>query len=250
MFLLTKRSFEPIERIEFGFVLLPDDDVLQEIKQMSEIINSLLHPLVWRGNLSPFWGTYVNRHVVIPHISIGQYGVLGCEVERLKSIVQGACAQISQIREAMELDLSILENHIFFDLVNCFEHVNPEISRAYLILREQYFENIQTRFPIAQALMFKKEHQHKEEEINLINQYYQNWGMPEGDRIRPHFTLLYHPPYHHDEMKNTLENDPVLKKKLTSINEILFTRIGVVQIDPFGNPIKDGLLCVYPLNSG
>jgi hypothetical protein len=149
----------------------------------------------------------------------------------------------------MEPDLSILENHIFFDLVNCFEHVNPEINRAYLILREQYFEKIQTKFPIAQALMFKKEHQHKKEEINLINQYYQNWGIPEGDRIRPHFTLLYHPPYHHDKMKNTLENDPVLKQKLTSINEILFTRIGVVQIDPFGNPIKDGLLCVYPLNS-
>jgi len=249
MFSVTKRLFEPIERIEFGFILLPDDDILQEIKQISETITSLLHPLAWRSNLPPFWGTYINKNVVIPHVSIGQYGVLECEVESLKSIVQGACEQISQIREVMEPDLSILENHIFFDLVNCFEHVNPEINRAYLILREQYFEKIQTKFPIAQALMFKKEHQHKKEEINLINQYYQNWGIPEGDRIRPHFTLLYHPPYHHDKMKNTLENDPVLKQKLTSINEILFTRIGVVQIDPFGNPIKDGLLCVYPLNS-
>lgn len=249
MFLITKRSFEPIERIEFGFVLLPDDNVLQEIKQISEKITFLLQPLDWRSDLPKFWGTYINKNVVIPHISIGQYGVLGCEVESLKSIVQGACEQISQIQEAMKSDFSILENHIFFDLNNCFERVNPEISKAYLILRAQYFENIQTSFPIAQALMFKKEHQHKEEEINLINQYYQNWGMPEGDRIRPHFTLLYHPPYHHDEMKNALENDHVLKQKLTSINEILFTRIGVVQIDPFGNPIKGGLLCVYPLKS-
>jgi hypothetical protein len=130
MFSITKRSFEPIERIEFGFVLLPDDDVLQEIKQMSEIITSLLQPLVWRSNLPPFWGTYVNRNVLIPHISIGQYGVLGCEVESLKSIVQGACEQICQIRDAMKSDLSILENHIFFDLNNCFERVNPEISKA------------------------------------------------------------------------------------------------------------------------
>lgn len=157
MFSITKRSFEPIERIEFGFVLLPDDDVLQEIDQISQTITSLLQPLKWRSHLPPFWGTYINRNVVIPHVSIGQYGVLGCEIECLKSIIHGACEQISQIREAMKCDLSILETHIFFDLDNCFEHVNPEISRAYLILRAQYFENIQKRFPIAQALMFKKE---------------------------------------------------------------------------------------------
>lgn len=250
MFSITKRLFEPAERIEFGFVLLPDDNVLQEIKQLSETITSLLHPLAWQSNLPLLWGTYINQNIVIPHVSIGQYGVLGCEVESLKSIVQGACEQIGQIRESMKSELSILENHIFYDVENCFDLVNPEISRAYLILRAQYFENIQTRFPIAQALMFKKEHQHKKEEINLINQFYQNWGTPDGDRIRPHFTLLYHPPYDHDEIKNILENDPVLKQKLSSINEIFFTRIGVVQIDSFGNPVKDGLLCVYSLNSG
>ena len=51
MFSITKRLFEPVERIEFGFVLLPDDNVLQEIKQISETITSLLHPLAWQSNL-------------------------------------------------------------------------------------------------------------------------------------------------------------------------------------------------------
>lgn len=117
------------------------------------------------------------------------------------------CDQISHIQETMKTSLSVLENHIFYDVENCFERVNPEIVKVYLRLRAQYFEHIQTKFPIAQALMFKKEQPKKTEETNLINQYYQNWGTPEGNRIRPHFTLLYHPPYHGDEIRHKLEND-------------------------------------------
>lgn len=248
MFSITDRSFEPYERIEFGFVLLPDDDVLKEIEHVSETIICLLHPLPWRSNFPTFWGTYINRRVVIPHISIGQYGVLGCEIECLKEIVHRACKQIGLIQEAMKSGLSVLENHIFYDVENCFECVNSEIVKVYLLLRAQYFENIQTKFPIAQALMVKKEQQNKNE-INLIRQFYQNWGIPEGNRIRPHFTLLYHPPYNGDEIKNILENNHILKLKLKKINPILLTRIGIVQIDSFGNPVNDGLLCVCPLNS-
>ncbi len=249
MFSATTRSFEPLERIEFGFVLLPEDDVLQELKYLSERITSLLDSLEWRSNLPALWGTYINKSVIIPHISIGQYGVLGCEIESLKEIAQGACEQISQIKGAMKDELSVLENHIFFDLKNCFERVNPEIVRIYSILRTRYFEQIRTNFPIAQALMLKKEQQNKKEEVNLINQFYQNWGIPEGNRIRPHFTLLYHPPYNGDETRNILENDCILVHKIKKLNSTLLTRIGIMQIDPFGNPVEDGLLCVYPLNS-
>lgn len=249
MFSIAARSFEPYERIEFGFVLLPDDDVLQEIEHVSETIIYLLHPLTWRSNLPTFWGTYINRRIVIPHISIGQYGVLGCEIECLKEIVHRACRQIGQIQEAMKTGLSVLENHIFYDVENCFECVNPEIVKIYLLLRAQYFEYIQTKFPIAQALMFKKKQQNKTEENNLINQYYQNWGIPEGNRIRPHFTLLYHPPYYGHEMRHKIENNHVLKRKLNKLSSISLTRIGIVQIDPFGNPVNDGLLCAYPLRN-
>ena len=63
---------------ELNFVLLPDDEVLQEIEHVSETIIYFLHSLSWRNNLPTFWGTYIKRSVVIPHISIGQYDVFGC----------------------------------------------------------------------------------------------------------------------------------------------------------------------------
>lgn len=43
MFSVTERSFEPYERIEFAFVLLPNEDVLQEVAHISETVISLLH---------------------------------------------------------------------------------------------------------------------------------------------------------------------------------------------------------------
>ena len=72
---VTKRAFEPLERIEFGFVLLPDDTILAKLKHASETIRFLLDDLTRRDSIPPFWGSYVNQVVVIPHISIGQYGV-------------------------------------------------------------------------------------------------------------------------------------------------------------------------------
>ena len=40
--LLSKRTFEPLERIEFGFVLLPNDAVVRTIKHMSDTVHFFL----------------------------------------------------------------------------------------------------------------------------------------------------------------------------------------------------------------
>ena len=45
MFIEKKRVFEPIDRIEFAFVLLPDDSVLSDIKKISEEIKIVLQDM-------------------------------------------------------------------------------------------------------------------------------------------------------------------------------------------------------------
>ncbi len=42
MVTVTKRSFEPLERIKFGVVLLPNDAVLTKLKCVSETICSIV----------------------------------------------------------------------------------------------------------------------------------------------------------------------------------------------------------------
>ena len=243
-------SFEYYERIEFGFVLLPEDHILQKIKSLSETIYNELQHFSIQNNLPNYWGTYINKKVEIPHISLGQYGALGCELEDIKKFVNDVSKKTSTFTECMKPHLSVLDDHIFFDVKNCFENVNTQIGKLYVVLRELYFGKIQTKFPIAQSLLNRKKYPHNTEELNLIDQYFQNWGIPEGHRLRPHFTLLYHPPFKREEMEKHLSQNANIQTKINELDTILLSRIGVIQIDTFGNPLRDGLICVFPLLNG
>ncbi len=174
MVTVTKRSFEPLERIEFDFVLLPDDAVLTKLKCVSETISLLLSNLTRRDVIPSFWRSYINQSVVIPHLSMGQCGVLGCELEPIKEIVCEVSQLVPQFVEPMNTHLSVLDNHVFFDVAHCFKTVNPLFVRVYLLLRDPYFEKIRTKFPIAQALLIKKNNSEESDEATFINRYYQN----------------------------------------------------------------------------
>ena len=241
---------EPFERIEFGFVLLPEEDILQKIKLLSEMIYLELQNLRILEKLPAYWGTYKNKKAKFPHISIGQYGVLGVEIEDIKNFVKEISNKTSIIIERMKPNLSVLDDHVFFDVENYFENINPKIRDLYLVLRGHYFNKIQTKFSIAQSLLYKKTNPHNAEEISFINLYFQIWGIPEGNRIRPHFTMLYHPPFKRGEIEEHLYQNSAIKNKLNELNTIRLSRIGVVQIDTFGNSLRDGLICAFPLNNG
>jgi hypothetical protein len=96
--------------------------------------------------------------------------------------------------------------------------------------------------------LVKKNNLDESDEVAFINRYYQNWGIPEQERMRPHFTMLYHPPFNNNDMKRTLAANENLTNQLNDLASIKFTRLGVVQIDSFGNPVKDGLLHVSTLH--
>jgi hypothetical protein len=173
--------------------------------------------------------------------------MLGTELDILKSITRDVSIITPVITQLMRDRLSILDDYIFFDSTECFEKVNTHISTAYQRLREIYFKQIKTLFPIAQALLAKQRCANDPNECELIDRCFQNWGTPEENRMRPHFTLHYHPPYVNESMHNILDENQSIKMQLASLSTITLTHLGVVQIDPFGNPVVNGLLCSYPL---
>ena len=246
MFTDNDLVFQPVERIEFAFVLLPDDSVLSEIKELSQDIICLFQGMSKKTR--PFyWGSYVNKTVTVPHVSIGQYGILGCEIDTIKENVKKISKNTYSLTEQMTENLSILDDHIFFDLENCFEKVNPVIEKIYLELRQSYFEKTKTCFPIAQALMNKYRTKDKIE-IKLIEKNFQNWGIPEKNRIRPHFTLIYHPAHEKEKINNTINSDIKIQNKIENLKTIHFKRLGIVQIDSFGNPLEEGFRYACSLN--
>lgn len=244
--LVNKSIFEPLERIEFGFVFLPDDNTLERLYEMSQHIYHILQGVETR--VTPIeWGSYVNHALRIPHLSVGHYGVLGCEVSILEEIVHEVANKIPIIPLKMQPTLSILEDYVFFDSVECFSKVNHHIREAYIVLRAHYMERIHTKFQKAQVLFAKKYFANNLKELMLIEQHFQNWGTPEEDRMRPHFTMHYHPPFVLKKMEQVLGENVELTKQLASLATIKLTRLGAVQVDTFGNPVKNGLFCSYPL---
>ena len=70
-FQISHKKFEPLNRIEFGFILLPDDDVMQKLYAIGKNVQNTLSHLP-EISLPAYWGAYKNQAVRIPHLSIGQ----------------------------------------------------------------------------------------------------------------------------------------------------------------------------------
>ena len=245
-FLVDRLTFEPLERIEFGFVLLPDDDTLDQLYKMSQYTYHLLQDIETHA-IPVEWGSYVNHALRIPHLSVGHYGVLACELPALKEIVQEVAGKAPIIVQKMQSSLSVQDDYIFFDSMECFSSVNHHIRDVYIALRVFYMDRIHTKFQKAHVLSAKKYFANDPEELVLINECFQHWGTPEYDRMRPHFTMHYHPPFVVEKMKQRLAWDAELTKQLASLSIITLTRLGIVQVDTFGNPVENGLLCACPL---
>lgn len=239
--------FEPLERIEFAFVLLPSDSVLEQLASMAAIVHELLQKATVRDTLPREWGTYRNQALRFPHLSIGQYGALADDLEALKAITHEVSLLTPALTQTMQETLSVLDDYIFFDATDCFANVKPALRDAYIHLRKRYFDRIPTRFPIKQALYAQKRFTHQTDELNLLTRYFQNWMTPEEDRMRPHFTMHYHPPFVKESMVRILTASKDLERHLKALSTIDLTRLGIFQIDTFGNPLEKGLLCVYPL---
>lgn len=238
---------EPFDRVEFAFVLLPSNTELNHLLSLAQTVHYVVQDAVLRNDIPHEWGSYLNSALRMPHLSIGQYGILGNELDVLKKSVRDVSLVTPVITQSMKETLTILDDYIFFDSTECFENVNDYIRATYLALRERYFERVRTQFPITQALLAKQRFANDPLECELIERYFQNWGTPEENRMRPHFTLLYHPPYGKESMHKILDENNSIKMQLASLSTITLTHLGVVQIDPFGNPVANGLLCSYPL---
>ncbi len=99
-----------------------------------------------------------------------------------------------------------------------------------------FFKNIQTKFPIKQAYLHKQKNSADLLELDLIDRFYQNWMIPEYNRMRPHFTLQYLPVFPKDLIDLQLRDNPKIQTILNILQNIVIDKIGIIEIDTFGNP--------------
>lgn len=243
-----EKKIEPLERVEFAFVLLPDDTTLRKLLTLSQTIYALLQDLPLRRDIPHHWGNYLNKPLILPHLSIGQYGLLGDDIDQLHEIIKNVATSTTIIYQKMNNKLSIIDGYIFFDAQNVFSTVDIHIKNMYINLRKLYMRHIQTKFPIAQMVFTKKTIANNEQELTLIDKHFQNWGTPEYDRMRPHVTLHYHPPFQQEDMTKILKFNVDITKQIETLSTIAFTRLAAIRIDTFGNPIEDKALCLHSLN--
>lgn len=239
-------NLQPTDRIEFGFVLLPDkSQMTQLIKLRDQIATHFAKAPLNPAN--PIHGTYINKPTTLPHVSVGQYGLLAMEIQKLIDITKEVAARTPILKESMAPALSITVENIFFDTANTREETNPIIVDLYRKLREKYMERIYFKLMITQALIAKLENKNNLEELTLIKKYYQNWGIPEGNRIRPHFTMIYNYTISKEQLETAFAADVALKDMLQKLRTITFTRLAIVQIDFWGNPLENGIIAEFPL---
>ncbi|MDP2058359.1 MAG: hypothetical protein Q8J97_01370, partial [Flavobacteriaceae bacterium] len=237
--------FKPTDRVEFGFVLLPDPSKLNDLTNLAEETLSNLSevPSLKEKEEDIIRDGYNLVLTRLPHVSIGQYAALGIELDALKSIVDEVSDAIPVITEPMKADLSVTNENIFFDVENINASTNPVIVGLYKKFRDLYMTRIRSKQPIRQAYLQMVNNKNNPEELAFIQKHYQNWGTPEGDRIRPHFTLVYNYSGNKDDTQARLS----MSKIPESLNVVRFTHIGLVAIDFWGNPLPEGLIYVVPL---
>ena len=99
---------EPLDRIEFAFVLLPDDTILGRLQRMAQTVHFLIQGAPFRENVPVEWGMYANQPLRMPHLSIGQYGMLGCERDVIIKITKEVSFLSEAICETMNKTLTVL----------------------------------------------------------------------------------------------------------------------------------------------
>lgn len=238
---------EPYDRIEFGFVFLCHSDQMHALKNFSTLIHDELRSLRIKGDIPKIWGSYVNKPLMYPHLSVGQYGMLSVEIPVLMEMVEDIASHTSVTNLDMKESLSVLEDYIFFDAKNCFKDVDNRIKDTYIKLRSHFFSLIKTRFPITQAYLSKIQYQDNNDELELINRHFQNWMIPENNRMRPHFTMYYHPRFMISDIKKKLSGNLEINNYLKKLKTISLTHLGVIKIDIFGNPVKSKPLFMFNL---
>lgn len=226
-------NLQPMERIEFGFVLLPDESTLRVVQGLANTVSIAVKGLTSLP-LNPDWGNYSNEVVRVPHVSVGQYGYLGKEYSTLKEIVTQVAGNFSPLEEPLSEALYATDENIFLDFRNINGKTNPKIIDLYRDLRHEFMTKMATKFPIAQALKARLENKDKPEELSLIDEHFQNWGTPEEDRIRPHFTLVYNYSAMASNVSDAIKDISVPP----SLKTITFNSLGIAQIDTWGNPTK------------
>ncbi len=209
------------ERIEFGFVLLPKHD-------LSPLVKVVKAKIAKHDKSSGR-----NTPALMPHISLGQYGVLRAELPELVNILKEVAKNFKTYRAPMAGKLAVTAENIFFDFKHIKADTDPKLIDLYRAFRCAYMNQIKSRFPIAQALFERINGD--EIDVELIDKYYQNWGTPEEHRIRPHITVIYDYSQPQEEVEAMLNKASMLKHLP---NDLEFDRIALVTIDPVGNGLK------------
>ena len=232
---MTMNNNDLIRKIDFGFVLFPQPEVIRKIKELAETVVTALSAVPKMAPLPSIVGSQQRMSVINPHVSVGQYGILGCDIPLLFEIVEKVSRNFSPITEEMK-DIPVQgDNTISLESTHINAAVNRKIRELFLNLRTGYFDRIGSRCPINQALYQKSQNWYKnQEEVGLIDQYFQNFGIPEANRMRPHFTLVYNHVSDRESLKKLLSEIQIP----TPLKEITFCTLGVVEIDFWGNALK------------
>ncbi len=124
-------DYRDTDRIEFGFVLLPDESQLDQLRKMRDQIMTHFGDVPSESS-HPTYGDYINKPVTIPHVSIGQYGLLESELPKLIKIVEEVALVTQKLTEPMARELSFTDENVFFDCAHIRKHTNPIITETYL----------------------------------------------------------------------------------------------------------------------
>lgn len=238
---------DPLTPIEFGFVLLPDEAYMGNLNQLVHHTSSISSSDTSKAIFfPPEWGEYHDEPLRIAHMSLGQYGILALELDTLEKIARSIAEKTTASTEGMSPFLSITDENIFFECQNINEKTNSRIIELYKVLRSAYQESCETKFMIAQALLEKYRHKDEQSVKNFINQHFQNWGTPEGAKLRPYITLLYNTILNAAQRK-ALNEGQSIKDLLNHLSNISFTYLAIVRIDMWGNPLENSTIAKYRL---
>lgn len=230
-------QMDETKRIEFAFALLPHQDQMDTIQKLAATAQSVVEAEPKQQDILSIMRHYQRQIVRIPHVSIGQYAMLGLDLEQAQSIIDRASKKFMPITLEMNRRLVATGENVFFDAAAIRAHTNPHIIELYRHLREDYFQSIATRAPIDQALLEKSLNKDDPKEVDLIEKFFQNWGTPEDNRIRPHFTLIYNHCADQKRLDESLQSVDVP----SNLGVLHFSRLGLLAIDFWGNPTH----CLY-----
>lgn len=221
------------DHIDFAFVLLPSPEQTQQLLALRDSLIKKIQIL--NSNTS------YHIPVTLPHLSIGHYAIQPDEVSALKDLLSHIALQYAFIKEEMESHLHVSDYNISLETLNTRAQTNPKIIDLYKTLRSEYFRKIKTKQPTRRACVHFDKFKNQPEELELLELYYQNWNLPEGGRMRPHFTLLYNHSGK-EAVSNCLVDIPVPQ----SLRNVDLTHLGIVSIDLMGNTLPNGLIHVIP----